>query len=107
MSNGSLLSAAQEFGTVWPQCVARAWEDPQFREALKSDPARTLLESYQFTIPAGVALQVFETSDAVPQAPQDNVLRMVIPPAPEMDVQKVAKGNAESYPDMRAAITIC
>jgi ribosomally synthesized peptide (two-chain TOMM family) len=107
VSNASSLSVTQQFGTVWPQCVARAWQDPQFREALKRDPAGTLLESYQFTVPAEVALQVVETSDTAPQDMQANALRMVIPPAPEMEVREVALSGVGAGPEVTVAVTFC
>ncbi|MDY7228948.1 hypothetical protein [Hyalangium rubrum] len=74
---------------IWPQCVARAWQDAQFREALKRDPAGILFESYQFSLPEGVLLQVVENDMEVKAAPA-NTLRMVIPPAPAMDMQEIA-----------------
>jgi ribosomally synthesized peptide (two-chain TOMM family) len=107
VSNASSLSVAQQFGAVWPQCVARAWQDPQFREALKRDPAGTLLESYQFTVPAGITLQVVETSDTAPQHPQANALRMAIPPAPELEVREVALYGAGVDQEMKVVFTAC
>jgi ribosomally synthesized peptide (two-chain TOMM family) len=85
----SSSSDAQQFGVVWPQCVARAWQDEQFREALKRDPAGTLREAYQFTIPAGVDLQVVE-GNAAQVASQGSSLRMVIPPMPEVEMREIA-----------------
>lgn len=86
-------SDVQQFGNIWSQCVARAWQDAQFREALKRDPSGTLLTSFQFTLPEGVSLQVVE-SDEVVQAAQSSTLRMVIPPAPAMDLQQIAMVEA-------------
>jgi ribosomally synthesized peptide (two-chain TOMM family) len=87
--NNVNLAEMQQFGTVWPQCVARAWQDAQFCQALKRDPVGTLREAYQFTVPAGLNLQVVEGDELV-GAQQANTLRMVIPPMPEMDMQEVA-----------------
>ncbi len=84
----------QQFGTVWPQCVARAWEDVKFREDLKRDPAGTLRAAYQFVIPAGVELQVVEGPQAV-EAQQANVLTMVIPPMPDVDMGEIALVSSE------------
>ncbi|EAU66748.1 hypothetical protein [Stigmatella aurantiaca] len=94
--NNANTSDIQQFGTVWPQCVARAWQDAQFRAALKQDPAATLFESYQFTVPAGVDLQIVESDDA-PGEMKAETLRMVIPPAPAMDMREVALVGAEAH----------
>lgn len=93
MSN-AMVSEMQQFGTVWPQCVARAWQDTQFRETLKRDPAGTLREAYRFTVPAGISLQVVE-SDEVLQAQSANTLRMVIPPIPDVDMRAIALTDFE------------
>ncbi|HVG58329.1 MAG TPA: hypothetical protein VNA24_07215, partial [Hyalangium sp.] len=79
----------QQFGMIWPQCVVRAWEDAQFREELKIDPVRTLREVFQFIIPAGLNLEVVE-GEEMREAQQANTLRMVIPPAPDMDMREIA-----------------
>jgi ribosomally synthesized peptide (two-chain TOMM family) len=84
-----MVADMQQFGLVWPQCVARAWEDDEFREALKSDPAGTLLKAFQFLIPSGIQLQVVDGNEAV-EAQPTNTLRMTIPPKPELDMQEVA-----------------
>lgn len=89
MSNAH-ASEMQQFGNVWPQCVARAWQDEQFREALKRDPAGTLLAHFQFTVPAGIDLQVADNDDAVVRAQQANTLRLVIPPTPDMEMGGIA-----------------
>ncbi len=86
----TIAQEVHQFGVVWPQCVARAWQDSQFREALKRDPVRTLQESYQFTVPAGVRLQIVE-SDEVAQAAQPDLLRMVLPPVPDMEIGEIAR----------------
>lgn len=89
--NEGVVSEMQQFGTLWPQCVARAWQDAQFREALKRDPAGTLRESYQFIVPSGVDLQVVDDNEGMKAGtPQANILRMVIPPMPDMAVGAVA-----------------
>jgi hypothetical protein len=94
--NHANASDIQQFGSVWPQCVARAWQDAQFRAALKQDPAATLFESYQFTVPAGMELQIVESDDA-PREMKAQTLRMVIPPAPTMDLREVALVGAEAH----------
>lgn len=88
------VAEMKQFGVVWPQCVARAWEDAQFREALKSDPAGTLLKDYQFSVPQEVNLQVIESNEEL--AAQDaNTLRLVIPPMPDVDMREVALVGAK------------
>lgn len=77
------------FEVVWPQCVVRAWEDSQFREALMRDPVGTLLGAFQFIVPAGISLEIIEGSPDAQSAPA-NTLRMVIPPAPEMELREIA-----------------
>jgi hypothetical protein len=94
--NNASASDIQQFGSVWTQCVARAWQDALFRAALKEDPAATLFEAYQFTVPAGVELQVVESDDA-PREMKAQTLRMVIPPVPEMDMHEVALVGAEAH----------
>jgi ribosomally synthesized peptide (two-chain TOMM family) len=84
-----MIAEMSEFGMVWPRCIARAWEDSQFREALKSDPVGTLLNAFQFKVPAGIEFQVVE-SDQSHEAPRANALRMVIPPKPVMDMEEIA-----------------
>lgn len=106
--NTAVVSEMQQFGMVWPQCVARAWQDAQFREALKRDPAGTLRETYQFTVPAGVVLQVVEDNAEVTEAQQANTLRMVIPPMPDMDMQEIARvGTKGGEPRFTFTATTC
>jgi ribosomally synthesized peptide (two-chain TOMM family) len=92
--NNVMVAEMQQFATVWPQCVARAWQDEQFRETLKRDPAKTLRESYQFTVPSGISLQVVEGEEAQRAQAADTLL-MVIPPKPEMELQEVAFASVE------------
>jgi ribosomally synthesized peptide (two-chain TOMM family) len=89
------VSEMQQFGMIWPQCVARAWQDAQFRETLKRDPAGTLREAFQFNIPAGIDFQVVD-SDEVLLAQQANTLRMIIPPIPDMDMREIALVGPDS-----------
>jgi len=93
-SISSSFAETQQFGKIWAQCVARAWQDGQFRAALKSNPAGTLLDSYQFTVPAQVALQVVESDVAPSGGVSANTLRMVIPPMPAMSAHEIALSNA-------------
>jgi len=93
-TNTSAASSTQQFGKIWPQCVARAWQDTEFREALKRDPAATLREVYQFAFPGSVKLEIVEGSEAA-QAANADTLRMVIPPAPSMELQQVALTDVE------------
>lgn len=86
----------QQFGNVWSKCVVRAWQDARFREALKRDPEQTLREAFQFTVPAGVHLQVVE-NDMEAQPRSTNALRMVIPPAPEMGMGEIALADANAH----------
>jgi ribosomally synthesized peptide (two-chain TOMM family) len=109
--NNTIVSEMQQFGTVWPQCVARAWQDSEFREALKRNPAATLHEAYQFTIPSGIDLRVLEEGEVV-DTRQANTLMMVIPPMPEMDMQQVAltncgPGNGNNGPRFTLSATFC
>ena len=92
--NNVMVAEMQQFASVWPQCVARAWQDPQFRETLKRDPVSTLREAYQFNVPAGISLQVVEGEEAQ-RTQAANTLMMVIPPKPEMDMQEVAFASIE------------
>ncbi len=87
--NSATVTEMQQFGTIWPQCVARAWQDAQFRETLKRDPANTLREAFQFNIPEGIHLQVVDADEEL-QAQQANTLRMIIPPIPDMDMREIA-----------------
>ena len=93
-SNNSAANSTQQFGKIWPQCVARAWQDAEFREALKRDPMGTIRETYQFAFPQGVNLEIVEDSEQMQAAPA-NTLRMVIPAPPSMDAQQVALTDAE------------
>jgi ribosomally synthesized peptide (two-chain TOMM family) len=88
MTNTAAVSI-QQFGKIWPQCVARAWQDVEFRQALKSDPMGTLRESFQFAFPRGFKLEITEGAEVV-QSMDADTLRMVIPPAPAMDMREVA-----------------
>ena len=87
--NSATVTEMQQFGMIWPQCVARAWQDAQFRETLKRDPAATLREAFEFNLPAGVNLQVVDSDEEL-QAQQANTLRMIIPPIPDMDMREIA-----------------
>jgi ribosomally synthesized peptide (two-chain TOMM family) len=84
----------QQFGKLWPQCVARAWQDAEFREALKRDPMGTLREAYQYAFPTGLKLEIVEESEQ-PRTSNGDTLRMVIPPPPSMDAQQVALTDVE------------
>jgi ribosomally synthesized peptide (two-chain TOMM family) len=79
----------QQFGKIWPQCIARAWQDAAFREALKRDPVGTIQSSYQFAFPQGFKLEITETDDAQ-QAASADTLRMVIPPPPAGEMGEIA-----------------
>ena len=87
-------AATQQFGKIWPQCVARAWQDAQFREALKRDPKGTIREAFQYAFPTGLNLEIVEEGDPSQTAIGDT-LRMVIPPPPSMDAQQVALSDVE------------
>lgn len=93
-NNNSAANSTQQFGKIWPQCVARAWQDTEFREALKRDPAGTIREAYQFAFPQGVKVEIVEGSEQLQAAPADT-LRMIIPPPPSMDAQQVALTDVE------------
>jgi ribosomally synthesized peptide (two-chain TOMM family) len=88
-TNTNAAVSMQQFGKIWPQCVARAWQDKEFRESLKSDPTGTLRESFQFALPAGFKLEITEGTDPQQSVAADT-LRMVIPPAPAVDMRQVA-----------------
>jgi ribosomally synthesized peptide (two-chain TOMM family) len=93
-TNSSAANSTQQFGKIWPQCVARAWQDAEFREALKRDPMGTIREAYQYAFPTGVMLEIVEESEQG-QAAQGDRLRMIIPPPPSMDAQQVALTDVE------------
>ncbi|KFE71583.1 hypothetical protein [Hyalangium minutum] len=93
-SHNITANSTQQFGKIWPQCVARAWQDVEFRESLKRDPVGTLREAYQFAFPQGVKVEIVEGSDELHAAPADT-LRMIIPPPPSMDAQQVALTDVE------------
>jgi ribosomally synthesized peptide (two-chain TOMM family) len=84
-----MVAEMPQFEIVWPQCVARAWEDVKFREELKRNPVSTLREVFQFIIPAGIDLKVVE-SDEVLETQDANTLKMVIPPVPDVDMREIA-----------------
>ncbi|WP_224242143.1 hypothetical protein [Hyalangium gracile] len=94
ITTNNAASSIHQFGKIWPQCIARAWQDAEFREALKRDPSGTIRESFQFSFPEGVQVEVLEGSETVQAAPA-NTLRMVIPPAPAMDLNEVALTDVE------------
>lgn len=79
----------QQFGKIWPQCIARAWQDTEFREALKRDPVGTIQGSYQFAFPQGFKIEIAEAHEAQ-QAASADTLRMVIPPPPDGEVGEIA-----------------
>src|SRR5262245_9038167 len=82
--NSNSSAATQQFGKIWPQCVARAWQDAEFREALKRDPMGTIREAFQYAFPTGLMLEIVEEDDQT-QTSNGDTLRMVIPPPPSMD----------------------
>jgi ribosomally synthesized peptide (two-chain TOMM family) len=108
------LDTMMEWGPVWARAVTRAWQDPNFKAALKRDPAGTLYSYFQFTLPPTLELQVVEVDPEEMKKhgygykPNDGwllprtVLKMVLPPAPAVEMQAVAitdyidSGNA--YP---------
>jgi ribosomally synthesized peptide (two-chain TOMM family) len=93
-TKSNAANSIQQFGKIWPQCVARAWQDTQFREALKRDPKGTIQEAYQYAFPLGVTLEIVEEGQQG-QASQTDTLLMVIPPPPSMDAQQVALTDVE------------
>lgn len=82
-------SVVQQFGKIWPQCIARAWQDTAFREALKRDPVGTIQNSYQFAFPQGFKLEITEATESQAAASPDT-LRMVIPPPPVGEMGQIA-----------------
>lgn len=93
-STNSAANSTQQFGKIWPQCVARAWQDAEFREALKRDPVATIRDTYQFAFPQGVKVEIVEDAEQLQAAPADT-LRMIIPPLPTMEAQQVALTDVE------------
>jgi ribosomally synthesized peptide (two-chain TOMM family) len=85
----SNTNVVQQFGKIWPQCIARAWQDTAFREALKKDPVGTIQNSYQFAFPQGFKLEIAEAHETQGAA-SEGALRMVIPPPPTGDVGQIA-----------------
>jgi hypothetical protein len=63
----------QERARQWGQLVARAWTDAAYKQRLLADPTAVLTEQ-GLPVPAGVAVQVHETT------PQ--VVHLVLPPPP-------------------------
>lgn len=71
--------------------IAKALKDPQFREALKKDPAAVIEKELGIKVPAGVKIKIVEdTAQAV---------HLVLPPAKskdgelgDKDLDKVAGG---------------
>ncbi len=113
--NSANVSEMQQFGMIWPQCVARAWQDMQFRELLKSDPAVALRDAFQFNLPVGVELQVVDHGEEV-RAMTANTLRMIIPPIPDIDMREIAltgshpgNGNGGGRPPVlfTFSVTVC
>lgn len=111
--NSANVSEMQQFGMIWPQCVARAWQDVQFRELLKSNPAGALRDAFQFNLPAGVELQVIDHGEEV-RAMTANTLRMIIPPMPDIDMREIAlssphPGNGGGRPPVlfTFSVTVC
>jgi hypothetical protein len=112
--NSANVTEMQQFGMIWPQCVARAWQDVQFRELLKSDPAGALRDGFQFNLPVGVELQVVDQGEEV-RAMTANTLRMIIPPIPDIDMREIAlsshpgNGNGGSRPPVlfTFSVTAC
>src|SRR5438874_2249526 len=72
----------QERARQWGQLVARAWTDPAYKQRLLADPAAGLAEQ-GLTVPAGVAVQVHETTPAV--------VHLVLPPPPsdKLDLEQL------------------
>jgi ribosomally synthesized peptide (two-chain TOMM family) len=98
ITTNSAASSIQQFGKIWPQCIARAWQDAEFREALKKDPVGTIRESYQFSFPNGIKVEILEGPPSE-QVVQADTLRMVIPPAPAMELREVAITDVEKGMD--------
>lgn len=57
--------------------IAKAWADGDFKSALLNDPAAAL-RGQGIEIPEGMTVRVLETSD--------NVINLVLPPPPEMQL---------------------
>jgi ribosomally synthesized peptide (two-chain TOMM family) len=93
-TNNSAATSTQQFGKIWPQCIARAWQDAEFREALKRDPEGTIRDAFQYAFPEGLKLEIVEESGQ-PHASNGDTLRMVIPPPPSMESRQVALTDVE------------
>ena len=76
------------------EAIALAWRDPAFRDRLITDPKRALKEGVGYDFPFNMELGV-DVDSAVwePQTVGDwrvrhqNLLELVLPPAPEPDEQ--------------------
>lgn len=93
------LETALEWSTVWMKCIARAWQDPEFKAALLRDPEHTLFSYFQFTLPPTVRLQILELTPEQMQQKgygwrgnlsgqsgwlmPPNQLQMILPPMPQ------------------------
>jgi hypothetical protein len=53
-----------DFEYEWSQLVAKAWDDPAFKQRLLADPAAVLKEN-GLKVPAGVQVKVVENTDKV------------------------------------------
>lgn len=62
--------------TIWPQAVAKAWQDEAFRRALLDDAASALKQHFSLEVPAGLSLKVVESGRTTGDT-------LVLPPRPE------------------------
>ena len=74
---------------AWPKIIAKAWEDPQFKQELLKNP-RAVFKEYGFELKTGVEMQVNEATD--------KKVFLVLPPKPsgeltEAELKRIAGGD--------------
>jgi ribosomally synthesized peptide (two-chain TOMM family) len=83
-----------EYRAVIVQAIAVAWHDDAFRDKLVEDPKKALKERFDYHYPFNLALKAqLDTSEWTPASNggwttlENNVLELVLPPAPADEKQ--------------------
>lgn len=58
------LTNAQKWMLVYSMAASKAWDEPEFKEKLKQDPAKTLLDTYDYKIPEPIEIKFVEMAEA-------------------------------------------
>ena len=74
------------WGKLWAQIVSQAWKDEGFKKRLLARPASVLTERLGQQVPAGVAVQVHEDTDAL--------IHLVLPAQPPRSVGELTEAEA-------------